>query len=376
MKSAAMEYWTIGNKATVLGYIITASFLANMASELSPWQILCYLLYMAVNITISILKKPKLKLVFAGLSALQVIACAVSLEPLFLLLLPISIYELIFLSGKSSLLALLVMLLPLFFAPLELIPQYLLSALLSFLLYSCSSVLSERLGRLEEERERMRADLQKLARTLSENNEYIRQSEYTIKLEERSRLSQQIHDDVGHAVAGALIQMEAARMLLSMDREKAAELLGNAISISKQGMERIRQTLKEVKPKSEEMGINRLRLFVDELSARETISATLTFDGDIDVITPFQWQIIQQNATEAATNALKYSKATAINLEVRVLNKFIQAIVSDNGVGAEKVVKGLGILGMEERAASAGGTVIVDGTKGFRVTTLIPYMNE
>ncbi len=376
MKSAAMEYWTIGNKATVLGYIITASFLANMASELSPWQILCYLLYMAVNITISILKKPKLKLVFAGLSALQVIACAVSLEPLFLLLLPISIYELIFLSGKSSLLALLVMLLPLLFATPELIPQYLLSALLSFLLYSSSSVLGERLGRLEEERERMRDDLQRLTRTLSENNEYIRQSEYTIKLEERSRLSQQIHDDVGHAVAGALIQMEAARMLLSMDREKAAELLGNAISISKQGMERIRQTLKEVKPKSEEMGINRLRLFVDELSARETISATLTFDGDIDVITPFQWQIIQQNATEAATNALKYSKATAINLEVRVLNKFIQAIVSDNGVGAEKVVKGLGILGMEERAASAGGTVIVDGTKGFRVTTLIPYMNE
>lgn len=376
MKSVAMEYWTIGNKSTVLGYIITASFLANMASELSPWQILCYLLYMAVNITISILKKPKLKLVFAGLSTLLVIACAVSLEPLFLLLLPISIYELIFLSGKSSLLALLVMLLPLFFAPLELIPQYLLSALLSFLLYSCSSVLSERLRRLEEERERMRADLQRLARTLSENNEYIRQSEYTIKLEERSRLSQQIHDDVGHAVAGALIQMEAARMLLSVDREKAAELLGNAISISKQGMERIRQTLKEVKPKPEEMGINRLRLFVDELSTKETVTATLTFDGDIDVISPFQWQIIQQNATEAATNALKYSRATAINLEVRVLNKFIQAIVSDNGVGAEKVVKGLGILGMEERAASAGGTVIVDGTNGFRVTTLIPYMNE
>lgn len=376
MKSAAMEYWTIGNKATVLGYIITASFLANLASELSPWLILCYLLYLAVNITISILKKVKPKLVFAGLSALLVIACAVSLEPLFLLLLPISIYELIFLSGKSSLLALLVMLLPLLFTPLDLIPQYLLSALLSFLLYSCSSVLSEKLGRLEEERERMQADLQRLARTLSENNEYIRQSEYTIKLEERSRLSQQIHDDVGHAVAGALIQMEAARMLLSMDREKAAELLGNAIAISKEGMERIRITLKEVKPKPEEMGINRLRLFVDQLSAKETVTATLNFDGDIDVITPFQWQIIQQNATEAATNALKYSKATAIYLEVRVLNKFIQAIVSDNGVGAEKVVKGLGILGMEERAASAGGTVIVDGTKGFRVTTLIPYMNE
>jgi signal transduction histidine kinase len=46
--------------------------------------------------------------------------------------------------------------------------------------------------------------------------------------------------------------------------------------------------------------------------------------------------------------------------------------VADNGKGAGKVKKGLGILGMEERAASAGGTVIVDGSRGFSVITLLP----
>lgn len=367
-----MELWTIGNKAVVLGYIVMASFLMNFASAASPWHILSYLLYLAVNIAVPIFKNIRLKQLLIACSAVFVIVCALRLDPLFLLLLPINVYEFISSCSDRRRLAFVCMLPPLLFIPPDLIPLYLLSALLSYLLYAYASGLSGRLARLESEREKMRADLQRLARTLSENNEYIRQSEYTIKLEERNRLSQQIHDDVGHAMAGALIQMEAARRLLAADRDKASELLGNAIAISKDGLERIRLTLKDMKPRPEEMGINRLRLFVDELAAREGVAATLAYDGDIDAITPLQWKIIQQNATEAVTNTLKYAQATAIHVEVRVLNKFIKAVVSDNGVGAAKVVKGLGMVGMEERAASAGGTVIVDGTNGFTVTTLLP----
>ncbi len=77
------------------------------------------------------------------------------------------------------------------------------------------------------------------------NKEYIRQSEYTFKLEERNRLSQEIHDKIGHSMTGALIQMEAAKRLMGIDKEKSAELLQNAIHISKDGIESIRITLKK-----------------------------------------------------------------------------------------------------------------------------------
>jgi signal transduction histidine kinase len=59
-------------------------------------------------------------------------------------------------------------------------------------------------------------------------------------------------------------------------------------------------------------------------------------------------------------------------VEVRVLNRLIKAVVSDNGQGARKVVKGLGLIGMEERTAAVNGTVVADGTNGFSVTMLIP----
>ncbi|TCZ76622.1 sensor histidine kinase [Paenibacillus albiflavus] len=374
-----MENLTLGNKAVILCYIVAANFLANstFVVAVESWHLFAYLIYLSVNIAYYIFRSIKLKLLLAAASICYILFVTIYSDPLFILLIPISIYELIGLFSKNKLLTLLCMLLPIAIVNTpDLKLLYLLSTFISFMMYAYVCVLNDKLVRIEQERETLRENVQRLTHSLSENTEYIRQSEYTIKLEERNRLSQQIHDDIGHSMAGALIQMEASRRLLATNQEKAAELLGNAIAISKDGLERIRLTLKDLKPSSEELGINRLRLFVDELSTKETVIASLTYDGDIDRITPIQWQIIQKNATEAVTNALKYAEATAIHIEIRVLNKFIKAVVSDNGRGAVKLVKGLGIIGMEERAATVGGTVIVDGTKGFSVTTLLPSRNE
>ena len=365
-----MELWMIGNKAAMLFFVIALSYFR--AESATSWEILVYLTYLIVNLAIPICKPTRWKITLAALSGGLVILSAARLTPVFALLLPINLFELVSLLGGGKRFAFAAALLAGFAVPGGMQAEYAATALLSFLLFAALRMYSDKLERLEEERESLRGELHRLSRSLHENNEFIRQSEYTFKLEERNRLSQQIHDEIGHSMAGALIQMEASRRLLDSDRGKAAELLGNAIAISKEGLERIRLTLKDMKPRSEELGLHRLRLFADELSAKHGIAATVSYSGDMDVITPIQWKIIHANATEAVTNSLKYGGATAIGIEVRVLNRFIKSVVADNGRGAEKVVKGLGIVGMEERAASVGGTVIVDGTKGFSVTTLLP----
>jgi signal transduction histidine kinase len=368
-----MDLWVIGNRAVLLFYVIAASF---QPSGMAAWFILAYLGCVCLTVAIPISRKQGSRQALRLFSAAFVLFCAYRLDPHFLLLFPVDAYELTIFTLKRWGWALLAVAMPAALVPSDLLPLYIISASLSFLLQACGNRMLDKLTRIEADRERMREDLQKLTRSLHEYNEYMRQSEYTIKLEERSRLSQQIHDEVGHAMTGALIQMEASRRLLHSDRDKASELLGNAIGISREGLEKIRMTLKDMKPKSEELGIRRLRLFVDELSAKRNIAATLTYEGNIDVISPIQWKIIQDNVTESVTNSLKYANADAIHIEISVLNKFIKAVVSDNGSGKAKVVKGLGIIGMEERAASAGGTVIVDGTKGFTVTTLLPTMRN
>lgn len=365
-----MELWMIAGKSALLVYVISASYFLTAAT--TAWEVLAYLSYAIFVFLVPIFKKAKPRMLLTALIAALVIWLAYRLNPMFLHLLPFSLYEFVQYAAGKTVYGLGLAAVSLVLVPPGQLPLYALVSVLVYLLYAALRRHTDKLRRMEDQHEAMREELQRLTRSLNESNEYIRQSAYTIKLEERNRLSQRIHDEVGHAMAGALIQMEASRRVLATNPGQSAELLGNAIAISKEGLERIRLTLKDMKPKSEELGINRLRLFVDELAAKHAIAATVTHSGDLDLITPVQWNIIQLNATEAVTNSLKYGAATAISIEISVLNRFVKAVVADNGRGAAKIIKGLGIVGMEERAATAGGNVIVDGSKGFTVTTLLP----
>ncbi|MED4021421.1 histidine kinase [Priestia aryabhattai] len=333
--------------------------------------VLALLLYSCVNIAASIVKKSAFKRMLIAFSIVLILYCAYQLHPLFFLLLPLNLCELIGESVVKKWMVLLV-LLPVLLVPSDSSALYVLVAAFTFFIYTGAAIYQKRTNNYEQKLDEMRVSMQKLQKHVNENKEYVRQSQYASKLEERNRLSQEIHDKIGHSMTGALIQMEAAKHVMKQDEEKALSLLQNAITISKEGIEEIRLTLKSIKPPAEQIGISRLKLFIGEFEAKHSIAMPLVYKGNLDLITPLQWKIIHENITEAITNALKYAEATMIAIELHVLNKMVKVEVKDNGKGAHLFQKGLGIAGMEERAASINGTVIVDGANGFSVTTLLP----
>ncbi|MCF7616186.1 sensor histidine kinase [Bacillus sonorensis] len=365
-----MEFWMIIVKLTLLGYIVLNCILEPVANL--PWIVFYLILYFCINMMISIFQKGSVKKAAAVLSILMSIVSYQHVQPLFILLLPLGVYELLSDSLRNQWVMLAISLIPALFISVSLLPVYGLTVFLNFLIFTILKQHSDRIHALENHIDQTRKDMHKLTKTLHVNKEFIRQSEYTFKLEERNRLSQEIHDKIGHSMTGALIQLEAAKRLLDTDKNKASELLQNAINISKDGIEKIRLTLKNMKPPAEQMGIHRLKLFIDECSALHRIPILFLYKGDLDVITHIQWKIIFENITEALTNTMKYAGATRVSLEIHVLNTLIKTEVKDNGKGQEKIKKGMGIIGMEERAASVNGKVIVDGSNGFSVTTLLP----
>ncbi|MBS4174687.1 sensor histidine kinase [Bacillus sp. FJAT-49736] len=365
-----MELWMIFSKLIVMGYI-AAAYVQSGSPHL-PWIVFSLLIYFCVNIVIYIFKRDKLKQLFMVAAIVLTIMFCIRIDPLFILLIPINLFELAANYIEKKIFLLILAVIPILYIKANIYPVYGMVTLLSFMIFGMSVMFSKKLMNYENQVDKMRKDLQKLSRNLNENQEYIRQSEYTFKLEERNRLSQEIHDKIGHSMTGALIQMEASKRLMYVDQKKASKLLQNAINISKEGIESIRITLKNMKPSTEQMGIHRMKLLFDEYASKHGLTASFVYKGNLEVITPIHWKIIQENITEALTNTLKYSDATHVSIHLNVLNKVIRAEVRDNGRGAEKVKKGLGIRGMEERTAAINGKVIVDGTNGFSVTTLLP----
>ncbi|MDQ0198946.1 sensor histidine kinase [Neobacillus ginsengisoli] len=365
-----MEFWIIICKLVLLVYL-ALTYIHSTITNI-PWVVFSFLLYLCINVAIYIVKIDIGKKIVLILSIVQLAVTYIEVQTLFLLLLPLSLCEFsaYYIDKKITLFVL--VLLPILWIDNSIAFQYGLVAVFSFVIYTMLVQFTTRIHYQENQLDLMRKDMQKLSKSFNENNEFIRQSEYTFKLEERNRLAQVFHDKIGHSMTGALIQMEASKRLMNTDKDKAQELLQNAINISKVGIENIRITLKNLKPPTEQMGINRLKLFIDDFSARHPIHTPFIYKGNIERITPIQWKIIHENLTETMTNALKYSEATVISIELHVLNTMVKVVIKDDGKGVQKIKKGLGIVGMEERTASINGTIIVDGTEGFSVTMLLP----
>ncbi|MFV5174703.1 sensor histidine kinase [Bacillus cereus] len=365
-----MEFWLIVSKLIVFIYIVFSYIYLNVANL--PWIILTLLLYLSVNVLISIFKKDTYKNILTSLSIGVVMFFTWRIHPFFILLLPLNLYEITFHYIEKNWPRFVVMMLPITIADESIRMTYGLIVAFSFLVLTIAERYISRVVKLESQNDKMQKDMQRLTKSLHENKEYIKQSEYTFKLEERNRLSQEIHDKIGHSMTGALIQMEAAKRLMEIDKEKSAELLQNAIHISKDGIESIRITLKNMKPPTEQIGIHRMKLFIEEFTGKNDVNIPFVYKGNLDMISPIQWKIIGENVTEALTNAMKYADATVISIDIHVLNKMVKVQVKDNGKGVALVKKGLGIMGMEERTASVNGKIIVDGTSGFSVTMLLP----
>jgi signal transduction histidine kinase len=365
-----MELGMVMTKLIII-FFIAFSYI-NSSNGHKPWVVLALLVYLCINLVFYLLKAEKAKRLIEVLSILFVIYAFIKIDSLILLLIPINIYELLNNYTNNKWVLLVAAFIPMIYISKALQPVYGLAAFFGFIIFAGCAYYSQREAQHEEKMDEMRKSIQRLSSSLSEKNVYMRQSEYTYKLEERNRLSQEIHDKIGHSITGALIQMEASKRLVDRDVDKAKELLQNAINISKEGIEKIRLTLRNMKPPVEQIGVHRIKLILDGFSSQSHMRTSFLTKGNLDAVTPLQWKLIQENVTEALTNSMKYSDADAIAVEIQVLNKAIKAEVKDNGKGTGKVIKGIGLIGMEERTASVNGKLIIDGTNGFSVTTLLP----
>lgn len=369
-----MENRLILNKLIILAYYILVYAGTEMRNTTAV--VLGILIYVCLNTGLYIVKSGLLKKGFLLVSIFLIIYCFLEINPLFILLLPINSFELMSMYTVGGWLPLLMVATPLLRMDKEDLSIYLLVSSFSYIVYRMGHNSMDRIQGLNEANDALREKVYLLTGQFNNGLDFERQLNYLSQLEERHSIAQEIHDRVGHAIAGSLIQLEAAGLLVDRDQSKTRDIIQNVITVLREGMENIRATLRNIKPATEQLGINRVKLLLDEFTVNNQLKTSLVYSGNLDRIAPIQWKVILDNLGEALTNALKYSGATTISLKIEVLNKFVKAEVSDNGHGAYIVKKGLGISGMEERSGRISGKVVIDGSKGFSVITLLPMEEE
>ena len=196
-------------------------------------------------------------------------------------------------------------------------------------------------------------------------------------LEERAALSQTLHDKLGHNINGSIYQLEAAKLLMKQDPDKSQNMIQAVIDQLRSGMDEIRAILRKERPEKKRLAMVQLYNLCEDCNSKG-VEAELQTEGDTSLITDRQWEVILDNAFEAVSNSMKYSKCRHINIKIVVMNKMVRCSVSDDGVGCTAITDGMGISGMRQRMRNAGGILDFEtgANAGFTVNMLIPTEGE
>ncbi|GAB2466488.1 sensor histidine kinase [Jatrophihabitans fulvus] len=177
--------------------------------------------------------------------------------------------------------------------------------------------------------------------------------------EERLRMAREVHDVVGHSLA--VISMQAGVALHVADRrpEQARVALEAIKRSSGDALTQLRGALAVFvgdDPSAEVPGASDVPALVDDFRAGgRRVELALAADGLPPAVNETVYRIVQ----ESLTNAARHSAATATSVSVVAADGCVVVEVTDGGPAvAAPSVPGRGLVGMRERCATVGGTLV------------------
>lgn len=214
-------------------------------------------------------------------------------------------------------------------------------------------------------------EISRLNQKMLDNKRLTKTLQYTAAVEERNRLATRLHDKIGHGISGSIILLEASMLMFDSDRKKSKEGILKAVNNLRDGVDDIREALREERPVQSILGMNEIRACLEQFQANHGIYTRLLTKGNLDYVSIHHFQCIHDNLNEALTNLLKHSNANEFILDLTIQNKVIRVLYKDNGSMHKQFEKDLGLDGIEERTIKCGGRCFFENTEiGFIITNI------
>ena len=212
--------------------------------------------------------------------------------------------------------------------------------------------------RLNEQQARERAE--QLTAELEEANvqlaAYATQAEELAMTQERNRLAREIHDNLGHYLTIVNVQIEAARVVMESDPDRALDAMNKAQELTQKGLARVRESVAALRESP-----------VSNRPLGEAIASLVKEAQSSGIVTEFKVTgepltlehkvalALYRAAQEGLTNVRKHARASRVDVLLDYQPDQVRLEVRDNGVGAAETAGGFGLLGIRERMQLLGG---------------------
>lgn len=202
---------------------------------------------------------------------------------------------------------------------------------------------------------------------------HIEQLRELYTLEERNRISRDLHDSVGHTLSAIRIQLEAIAQIAQTDADRAAEMARKLAVFSEEGLQRLRTLLHEMKPPrySDQALTMHLMQIAEDFANFSGMQVKVTASQYMYRTTAATDQLLRYAMQEFLSNASRHGQASQVNLHLQYAHNGLVFTMKDNGVGSAGFKKNIGIKGIEERTRAEGGTVDIRTAPGAGFTIQI-----
>ena len=214
-----------------------------------------------------------------------------------------------------------------------------------------------------EEQRRLNAELRATRALLGES----------VRVNERTRISRELHDLLGHHLTALSLNLEVAGHLAPEGR--AREHVQQAHTLAKLLLTDVREAVSQLR----EGGAIDLAAALQPLSENvPSIDIHMDIQAPLTIDDPERAHVLLRCTQEIITNTVRHANAHNLWICVRREGCNIVVDARDDGRGADLLVAGNGLRGMRERLAQYGGELRIETQPrphpeaGFRLRLTLP----
>ncbi|MBI4671994.1 MAG: sensor histidine kinase [Chloroflexi bacterium] len=192
--------------------------------------------------------------------------------------------------------------------------------------------------------------------------------------EERKRIARDLHDQLGATLSGLTLSLEAAEPLFSAQRDSLKERWRRAQALATQALEETHKLILDLRPVVlDDLGlIAAIRADAETRLQARGMELQFNVTGPRRRLPPELELTLFRIAQEAISNIAKHANARHVNLAFDFQDSLVTVTIEDDGQGfdaqtlarSEDKTRGLGLLGMAERAQLAGGSFHIESQVG------------
>lgn len=223
------------------------------------------------------------------------------------------------------------------------------------------------------EKHNLEEEVRMVSQVNAELNSYVALTEKITEDRERKRISREIHDTLGHALTGISAGIDAVRVLIDINPSKAKEQLGSVSEVVREGIVDVRRSLNKLRPDALEGRTlkDALGKVIKEYQEVSQIDIEFSYEWETIDLSVAVEDIIFRVVQESITNSVRHGHASKVTIHLYEEEDFVMCI-QDNGVGADEITFGYGLMQMRERLAIIGGRIAFNGNDGFKTIIHIP----